>query len=373
MPSSGAICQLLHSLTVGGAEVLAAELGRKLGPRHRFVFFCLEELGTLGRQLKEEGFTVEVIGRRPGIDFTCARQLRRLWQRHRIRLVHAHQYTPFFYTLAARLGTGSPPVLFTEHGRFYPDYPRKKRILFNRLLLRRRDRVVGVGRAVCQALVRNEGIPQRRVELIYNGVDLDRIAQAGDQRDSVRAELGVSPEDLVLIQVARLDHLKDHCTAIRTIDRVAKQAPGARLFLVGEGPELRTIESEIRARHLESHVRLLGLRQDVPRLLAGADVFLLSSISEGIPVTLIEAMAAGLPVVATNVGGVGEVVEAGQTGLLASSGNDVALAEAVMKLAGDAGLRQEMGKRGRARAEAVFSERQMHAAYERCYEEMLRG
>ena len=146
-----------------------------------------------------------------------------------------------------------------------------------------------------------------------------------------------------------------------------------RLVLVGEGPNARAIETEIERLQLQPHVRLLGLRHDVPKMLAAADLFLLTSISEGIPLTVIEAMAAGLPVVSTNVGGVPEIVVEGQTGLLAPSGDAAGLAAAVSRLAGDAALRKQMGEAGRQRAAEVFSADKMHAAYDRLYAEMLDG
>ncbi|MBN2021530.1 MAG: glycosyltransferase [Pirellulales bacterium] len=371
MKANPTVCQLLHGLTVGGAEVLAARLARRLRDRYQFVFFCLEERGPLGEELRDEGFPVEVVGRHPGIDPRCMRRLARLWRQHRVALVHAHQYTPFFYALAARLGTTRPPVLFTEHGRWFPDYPRRRRIVFNRLMLRHRDRVVAVGESVRQALIHNEGIRPDRVAIVYNGVDGGAFAPHDADRAAIRRELGLDENDLVVIQVARLDHLKDHCTAVRTAQRVAKVQDRLRLLLVGEGPERQTIMSEIETRGVGRHVRLLGLRHDVARLLSAADLFLLTSISEGIPVTVIEAMAAGVPVVATSVGGLSEMIEPGETGLLASSGNDEALAEAILRLADDAALRETIRRQARAKAEAVFSERAMHAAYEACYEEML--
>jgi glycosyltransferase involved in cell wall biosynthesis len=124
---------------------------------------------------------------------------------------------------------------------------------------------------------------------------------------------------------------------------------------------------------LHGHVSFLGLRSDVARLLPGADVFLLTSISEGITLTLIEAMAAGLPVVSTDVGGVPEVVTDGATGLLAPSGNDAALATHLLRLAQHPALGRQLGECGRHRARAVFAESQMHASYYNLYEEMLGG
>ncbi|HTU21295.1 MAG TPA: glycosyltransferase [Gemmataceae bacterium] len=365
------ICQVLHSLHVGGAEVLAARLARQLGSSFRFVFACLDELGPLGQELLDEGFAVRVLKRRAGFDWKCPWRLACfLWQ-EKVDLVHAHQYTPFFYAMAARRLYRRPAVLFTEHGRHHPDHPRRKRMLVNRLLLEKRDRVVGVGKAVRQALVHNEGIPNRRVEVIYNGVNLAPFSNGRPDRLAIRQEIGVGAGDLVLLQVARLDYLKDHATALRTLSRLRQDRADARLVLVGDGQERGAIEELIQRLDLSANVRLLGLRSDVNHLLAAADVFLLSSISEGIPLTLIEAMAAGVPVVSTNVGGVPEVVEDSQTGLLAPAGDDAALAAQVLRLMSNPEWRGEIVRRARQRAQQLFSEKQMHQAYQKLYQEML--
>jgi L-malate glycosyltransferase len=365
------VCQVLHTLQVGGAEVLAAEMARHLQDRFRFVFACLDEVGTLGEELRAEGFPVWVLGRRPGLDWRCARGLADIVRREGVDLLHAHQYTPFFYASVARGLRRRTPVLFTEHGRHFPDYPRRKRMLANRLLLARRDRVVGVGHAVRQALIANEGLPPERVAVIYNGIELTPFGRGISQRQAVRSELGIGPDDFAIIQVARLDYLKDHATALRTLERVAGQRPDARLLVVGDGPERAAIETQVRERGLGDRVRLLGLRQDIPRLLQAADVFLLTSISEGIPLTLIEAMAAGLPVVSTRVGGVGEVVEDGLTGLLAPSGDDGELADHLLRLAAAPAVGRRMGQHGGARARALFARRYMHDGYAKLYGEML--
>jgi glycosyltransferase involved in cell wall biosynthesis len=365
------VCQILHGLRVGGAEVLAARLARQLGDTYEFLFVCIDELGTLGEELRAEGVPVHVLGRRPGVDWRCSLRLAKLLRRHEVDLVHAHQYTPFFYALTARLLYRRPPVLFTEHGRHYPDFPRRKRIFLNRLLLERRDRVVGVGETVRQALIRNEGFGGPRVTVVYNGIPLS--ANGWYDRGEVRQEIGIGNDDLMLLLVARLDYLKDHATAVRTLEHVVWHRRNARLVLVGEGPEMDKVRDLVRQRQLAAHVRFLGLRKDVSRLLAAADVLLLTSISEGIPLTLIEGMAAGLPVVATDVGGVGEIVEDGTTGFLAPAGDDAILADRILLLAANPALGRQMGRFGRERAEALFSEGRMHAGYRHLYEEMLRG
>jgi len=369
------ICQLVLGLPVGGTEVLACRLGQRLRGEFDFLFVCLDEIGSLGESLQKEGFRVVSLKRQPGIDWRCSLRLSRLIRQEKVDAVHAHQYTPFFYSMTARLFGSRVPVLFTEHGRFLPDHPRRKRMIFNRCFLRRKDRCVGVGNAVRQALIQNEGIPESRVGVIYNGIDMSPYQNGppGADRALVRAELGLNDNDFVVAQVARLDYLKDHFTAIRAIERVARECDRVRLLLVGDGPERATIEAEIQKRGVSSHVRLVGIRSDVSRVLAASDAFLLTSISEGIPLTIIEAMCAGLPVVSTRVGGIPEIVEDEVTALLADAGDDEGLAHRLLRLAAAAQLREEMGQRGRVHAISHFSENRMHSEYAALYCEMLSG
>ncbi|MBD3673133.1 MAG: glycosyltransferase [Planctomycetaceae bacterium] len=365
------ICQVLHSMTVGGAEVLADRLARQFSDSFEMTFLCLDEIGELGRELQTDGFTVSCLERKPGVDLGCTRRLAQQAKAMNADLLLAHQYTPFFYSAASRFWGGGPPLLFVEHGRAVPDYPRPKRKIFNRLALGPKDRIVAVGKDVRRALIENEGLSPERVEVIYNGVDLTPISTLGSQRGEIRSELGYDDRDFVIIQVARLDYLKDHLTAIRSMSELISTVPQARLLIVGEGPERSKIESEIKSLSLEKHVRLLGLRQDVPRLLNSADVMLLTSISEGIPLTLIEGMAARLPIVSTEVGGVTEVVQDGVTGLLAPAQSPNVLADQLSRLVKDAALRTSLGGAGEQVALEKFSEPVMHAQYATLFSEVI--
>jgi glycosyltransferase involved in cell wall biosynthesis len=154
--------------------------------------------------------------------------------------------------------------------------------------------------------------------------------------------------------------------------RVAATGRHIRLLLAGEGPCDREIAAQIDSLGLQTQVLALGLRSDVKRLLAAADMVLLSSVSEGIPLSLIEGMAAGLPVLATSVGGIPEVVEDGRTGLLVPAGDDEALARQILRLAVDPARREQMGRLGRERANALFSEDRMVEEYDRTFREMTK-
>ena len=369
------IAHVLHRLDIAGAEVLAAELARRLSRQFRFVFICLDGGGPLAEQLSGEGFDVITFKRQPGLDVRLIRSLRSSITDHAIDLIHAHQYTPFFYTAAARLlrlGPAHPPIIFTEHGRHYPDQRKTRRVFANRLLLRCHDRVTAVGRFVKQALVNNEAIAAGRIDVIYNGVDPSRF-RSGDseQRAAVRQSLGIEPDAPLVLQVARFHPVKDHATAVRSFARVTSTNAPAHLLLAGDGATRSDIEQLTNSLGLTSRVHFLGVRTDIPHLMAAADVFLLSSESEGLCVTLLEAMAAALPIVATAVGGNGEVVVDGQTGLLSPRGCDEALATNLTAMLSDPQRSRQMGRAGSDRLLAHFTQQKMHSAYADLYQTML--
>jgi glycosyltransferase involved in cell wall biosynthesis len=357
------VCQIVHTLNVGGAEVLAANLARRLRDRFRFVFLCLDELGPGAALLLQNGFEVELICRKPGLDWKCARRLAARWKHHGAAVVQAHQYGPFFYSLLARFGSRRPPIIFTEHGRHHPDRVGWKRRLANRVLLRRHDRVIGVCNAVKTALAQKEGIPEHRIDVIRNGIDTVRFRPSPQDRTDVRAELSINGDEFLAIMVARLDPVKDHQTALRAAALAAARTPGLRLAIVGDGPERASIEEATRRQGLENRILMLGMRRDVPRLLAAADALLLTSVSEGIPLTVIEAMASGLPVISTRAGSVPDVVRDGETGLLASIGNAAGIADHLVQLRCSPALCEAMGRRGRERAVSEFSEQSMAESY----------
>jgi glycosyltransferase involved in cell wall biosynthesis len=298
-------------------------------------------------------------------------RLAEVLRQEQVDIIQAHQYTPFFYALAARLRYQRPPIIFTEHGRHYPDYPRTKRMLLNRLALQPRDRVVAVGPSVKRALVVNEGIPASRIEVIFNGIDTEQYTPSPTVRAIMRKELGYGPDEYLVLMVARLDPIKDHRTAIRACVQAASHVPGLRLVLIGDGPERESIETFIREQRLEHLVRLLGTRDDVPRLLTAADTLLLTSVSEGVPLTLIEAMAAGVPVVSTNVGSIADIVLHGTSGLLAPARDHATLAEHLIQLGCAKDLRTKFGQAGRAQAVTDFSEARMMEQYCKLFEQIL--
>ncbi|MGL5095525.1 MAG: glycosyltransferase, partial [Planctomycetia bacterium] len=271
------VCHLLHSLDVGGAELLAAALARRLRVKgFTFSFGCLDHPGRAADELRADGFRVESFDRKPGFDARLVWRLARWFAAEKPAVVHAHQYTPFFYAAASRVPRWRPlPIVMTEHGRTHPDFRRPKRAAANRLLLRPFDRVVGVGEAVRRALVDNEGFPPPRVGVVVNGINGDPITAALGERGPMRTDRNTPPDAVVVVLVARLDPVKNHRLALDAFRLARETNPALRLWIVGDGSERAVVEGRVAELGLTDAVTLLGERRDVPALLAAADVLLL--------------------------------------------------------------------------------------------------
>jgi glycosyltransferase involved in cell wall biosynthesis len=346
---------VLHVMQVAGAEVLVNETIRRLGPRIDPVVFCLDAIGILGERLLADGIPVIAYGRRPGLDLSVSRRMAADVRSRRIDVLHAHQYTPFFYgAIAARLSSPRPRVIFTEHGRHYPDVVSAKRRWINRTLF---DRLADDVNAVCEfsarSLAEKDGFRGARIHVIPNGIDAPKYGLAADVA-GLRTQLGLDPSRKYVACVARFHPVKDHRTLIEAFASVAAAHHDADLLLVGDGALRPELEQQCRDLNLSSRVRFLGVRHDVADLLRAADVFALTSVSEAASITLLEAMGSGLPVVVTRVGGNPEIVREGVDGFLAARGDAKAIASALVRLLDEPDLATELGASGATRVQSTF-------------------
>ena len=324
---------VLHVMQVAGAEMLVAETIRRLGPQIEPVVLCLDQVGALGERMQNEGVDVIAFARHAGIDLSLVWRLARVIREKRLDVVHAHQYTPFFYgALGAKASLTNPRVIFTEHGRHYPDVVSWKRRFANRVVF---DRLADDVNAVCgfsaTSLAAQDGFRKARIEVIENGVDLSRYRQVRDQ-GALKARLGLVADRRHIVTVARFHPVKDHRTLLQAFSHVAAAIRDVDLLLVGDGPLRGELEQLARSLGLADRIRFLGVRDDVADILAVADVFALTSVSEAASITLLEAMASKVPVVVTEVGGNPEIVRHGIDGLLAPRGDASAIAAAIVTL-----------------------------------------
>lgn len=361
------VLHVVHSLNIGGAEKLVHDLAIATdSDAFRVEVACLDALGTLSTGLAVRGHTIHPLARRPGLDALLPLRIADLCRHRDLSVVHAHQYTPFFYgVLGARL-SGRARCLFTEHGRHHPDVRKSKRVAANAVLSRLCDEVVAVSEFTRRALIENDGFPPAKVRVLYNGVHLSD-PQTGPDRASVRAALELQPNDRVIGLCARLSPEKNVPLLLEAFASVRAAMPEARLVIAGDGPARADVESSVRRLGLEADVALLGFRDDVPSLIRAFDVFCLPSLTEGTSTTLLEAMNAGCPAVVTRVGGNPEIVVEGVTGECVPSGHAPALAAALTTMLQDPDRARRMGAAGHSRVKERFTFEGMVDGYEALY------
>jgi glycosyltransferase involved in cell wall biosynthesis len=361
------ILHVVLSLHPGGTERLVVELATRLHAGMPTAVCCLDELGEWAARLGEHGVAVSSLGRRPGFRPGLGAAVADAARRHRATVVHAHHYSPFVYAALARVWAPGLRLVFTEHGRLSDAPPSGRRRFVNRVLSRAPHRVFAVSEDLKQHLIA-EGFAAGAVGVIYNGVDLGRPPTPTD-RERMRAMLGIAGDTLLIGTVARLDPVKDIGTLIDAAGYLLPERR-VRLVIVGDGPEMGRLKQAARARGVSAETTFLGHQDNVRDWLAGFDLFVNSSTSEGLSLTILEAMAMGLPVVATRVGGTPEVVSEG-CGRLVAPRDAAGLADAIRALASDASLRRTMGEASRRRVEERFTLERMLRQYAGIYRRLV--
>lgn len=349
-----------NQLDLGGAEHFVVRLANGLHERgHRL--WVAAEPGPLASLLASGVSFLPVPGRSksPWGLLKLSRAFAGAIAEHRIEIVHANSPTT---ALAARMARGSqgPAVLTTAHG-IWKDWTKPA---VAALFSLGSDRVMGCSQALTSDLIRH-GLSPRKALTVHNGIPFREEAVNPQERLQTRRELGIAPEDPVILVTARLAEQKGLTYLLDAMPAVWRGYPEARLLIAGEGPLAEMLAE--RAGRLGDRIRLLGPRSDVPRLLAAADIYCLPSIDEGLPLALAEAMAEGLPAVATRVGGIPELIRDGVTGFLVPARDPERLAERLLLLLSNPGLRQRLGRAGRASVRAEFTLERMIGRFEEVY------
>jgi glycosyltransferase involved in cell wall biosynthesis len=359
----------LHSMNVAGAEVLVTKIIESLRAEIEPTIFCLDSVGKLGEELVAQGIPLINLERKPGLDLSVAKRMANELRTRRIELVHAHQYTPFFYTALARLrGARRTKILMTEHGRHYPDVVSWKRRWINRMVL---SKLADHSTACCafsaRALEQNDGF--RNVEVLYNGIDASEhpVRRSEQERQSLRLKLGLRPERTYVTCIARFHPVKDHETLLRGFAILHSQVPQTSLILVGAGEREAALRGLAQQLGLGQSVEFWGIRRDISDILQACDIFSLTSVSEAASLTLLEAMANGCPVAITEVGGNPEHITHGVHGLLSKRADPQGLAENLMKLAMDPIGSAKLASAARERVASDFQIGRAVARYSELY------
>ncbi len=335
----------------GQNQVLVTVLGlRGLGHRTMLVAHPDGEL----RQRAKEGLDLIPLAPKTEMDLGAAWRLSRLLKQLKPDIVHAHDpHGVAMAGLALSMSTqlAKPPLVVSRRVDFH-----LRNAALSRWKYRQVDCFICASEAIRQMIVA-DGVPDARTVTVHEGIDLERMNSA--PRASLHEELFLPHQAPIVGNVAALVPHKGQRHLIEAAALVVRKVPDARFVIAGEGELRPALERQIKEHRLEKHVLLAGFRPDVLSLHKAFDVFVMSSITEGLGTSLLDAMAAAKPIVATATGGIPEVVVDGLTGILVPPRDDALMAAAIVQLLKDAALRQQMGYAGLARARDLFSSERM--------------
>jgi glycosyltransferase involved in cell wall biosynthesis len=332
--------QVVLSLRVGGLERVVVDLVNHASDEFRFVVCCLEEPGPWAGEIPPAKGKVVALNKKAGVDWRLIWKIASLAREERIDVIHTHNSTAHFYgSVAARFTRAR--VLHTEHGKNVGEEARYQRL--NYIAARFTDFTVVVSEKNAEIAVAHEGAVASKLKVIPNGIRIDRFAAP---RHATGRRIGT---------VGRLVPEKNYPLLLRATATIRD----VDLVFVGDGPLREELQKQA-----GPCASFLGQRADVSELLAGFDVFVLPSNTEGMSIALLEAMAAGCPIVVTAVGGNVELIRHMQTGLVVPPNDEAALRAAIERLLADPVLATRLGTAARAVAEEHHSVKAMTERYE---------
>ena len=366
----------IQGLSFGGPEKLVYDMVKHIIKNQNNIkiikleICCYDILGHFAEKLigEKQKINLSLLKRKPGIDLFYPFKLVSLIKQKKIDVIHAHNATAWFYGTWASILT-RVPIVYTEHDRSFPTPLRLK--YFHYFFGKYATAVIAVSKAVKENLEKYEHI--KNVKVIYNGIDPDLFKPASiEEKVLKKKQLGLNKNDFVLGNVGRMDYWKNQRILIEILPDLKKISPQIKLILVGGGEEEGNLKKSAIKKGVKNDVIFLGQRSDVNQILKAFDIFVFPSLTEGLPLVVIEAMATGLPIVASHVGGIPELVVNGETGFLVSPTSKEEIKEAIIKLLNNPELRKEMGQIARKRFETHFSLPQMVQKYIEVYEEVVK-
>ncbi|HEY9526824.1 MAG TPA: glycosyltransferase family 4 protein [Anaerolineales bacterium] len=370
MPRAKTVRTILYLSTSsgpGGAERVISNLASSLDPERFRAILCLFRPGWIQERSESRGVRTYVIPTQGMMDWRWALRFKRLLREEQVDLIHSHEFDASVQGtfVAALSGT---PLVATVHGKNYFWEKFRRRLAYR--WVSRRATMVAVSQNLKEFVMEKVGISPDRIKVIYNGVDALPYCDSTDV-EQCRKELRIPQNDRLVGVVGNLYPVKGHQHLIDGIPAVLKKCPNTSFVFAGRGQLEPELKEQVHRLGLDKRVHFLGLRQDIPRILAMLDVFVQPSLSEGLSMAILEAMIAGKPVVATQVGGNPELVLEGETGFLVPPRDSQALASSLVTLLTNKAQAAQLAEKGKSRAEGQFSLETMVRAYQALYDECL--
>lgn len=363
------VLHILPSMDCGGLEQVVLDLARVGMERGQQVHVvCLEKPGELAPQLAGHGVELHCLFKPPGIQMNMRRKLRQLFSSLRPTVVHTHHIGALFYAGPPARKTGVPVIVYTDHGEAYGKGLRM--LWLSRIAGCYAERYFCVSSEVANEVRNRRMVSSRKVTIVHNGIDTTFFQRRSDD-GVLRRELGISSDAPVIGTVGRLAEIKRQDLLVQGFAVAKKAFPLAQLLVVGDGPSLPGLREL--ASHLEiaESVHFVGYRNDRERYLGIMDVFALTSRSEGMPLSVLEAWAAEVAVITSDVGGLPSLIDHGRNGLLFPSGDTDALADAMHQLLSDRHYTNRLASEGYRDAIAKFDVQTMARRYHDQYNELL--
>lgn len=370
MPCESQLQTILYLSTSsgpGGAERVISNLSASLDPARYRAILCLFRPGWIQEHTENRGVRTYVIPTQGMFDWRWVLRVKRLLKDEHVDLIHAHEFDANVQgTFVAALS--GVPLVATVHGKNYFWEKLRRRLAYQ--WVSRNATMVAVSENLKQFIVEKVGVDSGHVKVVYNGVDLLPHCGPADI-DQCRKELDLPTGDQIVGVVGNLYPVKGHQYLIAAIPAVLAKCPNTTFIFAGRGQLEGELKEQAHQLGVAQKVRFLGLRQDIPRILAVLHAFVLPSLSEGLSMAILEAMVAGKPVIATDVGGNPELVEDSETGYLVPSQNSQALADRLISLLMNRDRALQFGKVGQLRAQGQFSLRTMVREYQGIYDQCI--
>jgi glycosyltransferase involved in cell wall biosynthesis len=364
--SGARFAHLIDSDGPGGAERMVASLAAELqaAGSDNVVIVPAGGEGWLARELKGTGVHVELFHHDRRISPGLVRSLAQMIRHYRVTLVHSHEFNTAVYGALAARRAGVAHLLTMHGGRYYAERLRRRVAL--RVAVELSGSIVAVSRSLAAALSRDLWMRRSRIVTIPNGVRLTPITQS-----SLRSELKLESDDQLAVAVGNLYAIKGHSFLLEALALLAARFPRLHVAIAGRGELEGPLLARARALQLGDRFHLLGLRPDIGNVLASADVFVLPSLSEGVPLALLEAMLVGRPVIASAVGEVPTVLGDGAAGVLVPPAEPAALASALATVLTDPAHARRLAAAAAARAEREYTLARMVERYVALYGRLL--
>ena len=336
------------------------------------IFCCLGPKEEIGKEI--EGIGIDCIplnrSRYNRFSLGIVLDLHRLMKKKQIHIVRTHRYRSNFYGRLAAFLTGVPVIVASVHDNYRKD-KRPARKMINRILSKITDKIVAVSEDVKKDIIRYDKTEVSKVMVITNGIDIEKFNPKGNFAD-IRKEFSIKEGAIVVGFVGRIVPAKGLQYLIDSIPYVKEEFKNIKLLIIGEGSIVAKLHEQAKEKKVYDNIIFTGRRRDIPDILSCIDIFVMPSIAEGLPNALLEAMAMGKPIVATEVGGIPEVIKNGVNGLLVPPRDPIALATAMKGLIGNDRLAAQMGYAARDLVLDKFSMRAITQKWQTLYLSILK-